>query len=136
MGIRVIIFLMIYRSKIQVGLELPVCTFDFTGKIIIVPSCLFIKISHICSEKIYPAVPVYILRHCYAPLNVNHVLRCFSMVWYIINNIIFGDRRIFLSGSAYTFDDFYITFCSVLLCQGILYLFQFFLETLLELAVH
>ena len=56
MGIRPVVLLVMYRTQVQVGLQLAVGTLYLTGQIVIVPCGLLVKRGYIRPEKIDAAL--------------------------------------------------------------------------------
>ena len=136
MGIRPVIFLVMYRPKVQVGLQLTVRAFDFTGEIVIVPCGLLVKIGHVRPQEINAALSVHVLRHCDAPMYVRHVPWVLRVIRYVVDGIVLGDGRVFLPCSSDTLNDLLVALRAVFLREGVFRLLEFLLEAFLEFAVH
>ena len=108
MGVRPVVFLVVYRAQIQVGLQLAVGTFYLTGKVVIVPCGLLVKGRNVGPEEIDAAMPVHVLRHGNAPLYVGHVPQILRVVCDVVDDIVFGDGRILLPCPANTLYDFLV----------------------------
>ena len=79
MGIRPVILLVMYRTQVQVGLQLAVGTLYLTGKVVLVPCGLLVKRGYIRPKEIDAALLVHVFWHGYTPLYVSHVLRFFGL---------------------------------------------------------
>ena len=81
MGIRPVVLLVMYRTQVQVGLQLAVGTLYLTGKVVIVPCGLLVKGGNIGPEEIDAAMPVHVLRHGNAPLYVRALFFFFYLIF-------------------------------------------------------
>ena len=104
-GHRPVVFLVMYRPKVQVRLQLTVRVFDFTSEIEIVPCGLLVKIGHVRPQEKDAAPSVHILRHCDTPEYVCHVPWILRGILYVVDDIVLGDGRIFLFCSSYTLNN-------------------------------
>lgn len=88
MGVRPVVFLVVYGAQIKVGLQLAVGTLYLTGKVVIVPCGLLVKGGNVGPEEIDAAMPVHVLRHGNTPLYVSHVLRVLRVVSDVVNDVV------------------------------------------------
>ena len=88
MRVRPVVFPVVYRAQIEVGLQLAVGTLYLTSQIIIVPCGLLVKRGYIRPEEIDAALLVHVLRYGYMPLYVSHVLRILRIVSDVVNDVV------------------------------------------------